>query len=282
MFNIIKMSLYRLFHQKAFYIVPISTAIMCCLMVYLIWLVPRLENQAAQLPAESGFHIGIVSNDVTGIEPLPITEEFSLTEFMDEVFGSGILMIFISIVAAIITNAEQKHGFIKNVAGQISSRGILTVAKLPGMLLECILVLTVTVFSSALAGRILFSSFTLGSLSALVGALAVQLVLALGYCSLILMICTLAGNAASGIITGIALSAGITPLVYTLINKMLWTYLHVPESFDITRYFLSTHLMSINTASDTKTLTLGLVVGAVYLLACSAGAYIIIKRKDIV
>lgn len=278
MFNIIKMNLYRLFRQKAFYIIPISTAIMCCLMVYLIWLTPRMEN----LATDSGFHIAVGPYGSNGIEPLPITEEFKLTEFIDEIFGSGMLMIFISIAAAIITNAEQKNGFIKNVAGQISSRGMLTVAKLPGMMLECILVLAATVFSCALAGRLLFSSFTLGSLSALAGALAVQLMLAFGFCSLILMICTLAGNAASGIITGIALSAGIMPLVYTLINKVLWTYLHVPESFDITRCFLSTHLMSISTVSDTKTLTLGFVVGAVYLVACSAGAFVIITRKDIV
>ena len=55
MFNIIKMNLYRLFRQKAFYIIPISTAIMCCLMVYLIWLTPRMEN----LATDSGFQITV-------------------------------------------------------------------------------------------------------------------------------------------------------------------------------------------------------------------------------
>ena len=280
MLNLIKMNLYKLFHQKAFYIVPITTAFICGLMVYTTWIIPRLENRSAQLDTETGFHIGFVAGS-PDIEPLPIVDSFELTEFMDEIFGSGFLIILVSAGAAIAANAERKNGFIKNLAGQIAPRGMLAVTKLPGMLLESFLILMFSIIGCALPGRLLYSDFILGSMSALTKTLAVQLLLSFALCALILMICTLSGNAAAGIITGIILSAGITSLLYTLINKMLWNYLHVPESFDITRYTLSGHLMSVSSASEPDALGLALAVGAAYLAVCSLGAYVILKKKDI-
>lgn len=282
MFNMIKMNLYRVFHQKAFYIVPVSMAMVCGFMVYITWLTPRLERQqTVEMTGQSGFHAGIVVGS-TADESFPLTEDFDLTVFMDLLFDSGILGLLISTGASIITNAERKHGFIKNIAGQISPRGMMAPAKLPGMLLECFLILTFAVLGAALSGKIFYAGFTFGNLAALAGALAVQLLLALALSALIQMICTLAGNAATGIITGIILSGGFLSLVYMLINKVLWKYLHVPESFDITRYTLSGHLMSVSSTSEPDALGLALAVGAAYLAACSLGAYVILKKKDIV
>lgn len=280
MFNLIKMNLYRLFHQRAFYIVPVTAAFICCMMVYLIWSLPRLENQSELTEAEPGFHMGIVAGSPEA-EALPFTEEFDLTEFMDEILGSGILLILLSVGAAITANAECKNGFIKNLAGQIAPRGMLAVTKLPGMLLESFLILALSFTGCALSGRLLYSDFTPGDISALTKALAVQLLLSFALCTLILMICTLSENAAAGIITGIILCAGITSLVYSLINKVLWNYLHVPESFDITQYTLSGHLMSVSSTSEPDALGLALAVGAAYLAVCSLGAYVILKKKDI-
>lgn len=281
MFNLIKMNLYRVFHQKAFYIVPVSMAMVSCFLVYITWLTPRLERQAAEMTEQSEFQAGFVVGS-TADESFPLTEDFDLTVFIDLLFDSGMLALLISIGASIITNAERKHGFIKNIAGQIPSRGMLALAKLPGMLIESFLILVFAVLGAALSGKIFYASFTFGNFSALVGALAVQLLLAFALSALIQMICTLAGNAASGIITGIIFSGGFMSLVYMLIDKVLWRYFHVPESFDITRYTLSGHLMSVTSGSDTKALVFALIIGAVYLAACSAGAYMIIKKKDIV
>ena len=280
MFNMIKMNLYRLFHQKAFYIIPAVSAIVSCFMVYMVWMVPKLENQTAQLQTEAGLHAGVAVGSPDS-EPSPLIGSFNLTEFMDEILGSGILIIMISAGAAIIANSERKNGFIKNLAGQIAPRGLLTVTKLPGMLLESILILVFSLIGCALPGRLLFATFTLGSLSALVKALAVHMLLSTALCALILMICTLSENAASGIITGIVLSAGLLPFLYMLIDKVLWNYFHVPESFDLNRYSLSGHLMSVASTSDTGALVLALAVGAVYLAVCSIGSYVIIKKKDI-
>ena len=95
------------------------------------------------------------------------------------------------------------------------------------------------------------------------------------------MICTLSENAVAGIITGIILSMNMLPLLYMLINKVLWNYFHVPESFDITRYILSSHLMSVSSTSEPDALVFALAVGAAYLAACSFGAFVILKKKDI-
>lgn len=280
MFNLIKMNLYRVFHQKAFYIVPVSMAMVCGFLVYITWLTPRLERQAVEMTGQSGIQAGIVVGS-TADESFPLTEDFDLTIFMDLLFDSGMLGLLISIGASIITNAERKHGFIKNIAGQISPRGMMAPAKLPGMLLECFLILAFAVLGAALSGKIFYAGFTFGNLAALTKALAVQLLLGFALCAFIMMICTLSENAAAGIITGIILSMNMLPLLYMLINTVLWNYLHVPESFDITRYTLSTHLMSVSSTSEPDTLGLALAVGAAYLVVYSLGASVILKKKDI-
>lgn len=280
MFNMIKMNLYRVVHQKAFYIVPVSMALVCSFLVYITWLTPRLERQAAEITGQSGIQAGYVVGS-TADEAFPLTEDFDLTVFIDLLFDSGMLMLLTSIGASIITNAERKHGFIKNIAGQISPRGLLAPAKLPGMLLECILIIAFAVLGAALSGKIFYAGFAFGNLAALAGALAVQLLLCFALCALILMICTLSENAAAGIITGIILSMNMLPLLYMLINKILWNYFHVPESFDITRYTLSSHLMSVSSTSEPDALGLALAVGVAYLAACSLGAFVILKKKDI-
>ncbi len=286
MFNMIKMNFYRLFHQRSFYVVIGTALFISWFMVYIVWMMPRMAERAAEnlsqtnAEEESGFHVGIVIGDMEGAE-VPVTDEFNLLEFMDEYFTSGIIVILISVGVSMIANSERKKGFIKNLGGQIKPRGMLVGTKLPVILFEILIILAVTVLGFALFGQIYFAKYTVGSLTDLCRVLAVQLLLCLAFGALILLVCVVARNAAAGIIVGIIMSTGLLLSLYSLFNQFATAYLGAGEGFDISRYTLNYYLMGLTSAAGNSDMTTAGLVGTVYLLLAAAIGSLVTEKRDI-
>lgn len=288
MLNLMKMNFYRLFHQKSFYVMIAVAAFISWFMVFMVWWMPRIEaktrENASQTNEEtgvgSGFHVGIVAGGVEGVER-PEVEEFNLTDFVDDFFTSGFSMILISVGVPLIVNSERKRGFIKNLGGQMKPRGMLTVAKLPVILFELVVIYAVTVLGFALFGRIYYEQYKLGDIPAMCGAISVQLLLGLAFGALIMLVCTVARSAASGIIAGIIVSSGMFPYVYFLINRFALAYLGAPEEFDISRYALDFYLSSFTSTAESSTMAAAVLAGAVYLLLASALGCLVMEKRDI-
>ncbi|MCM1057274.1 MAG: hypothetical protein NC517_06685 [Firmicutes bacterium] len=295
MFNLIKMNLYRLFRQKSFYVLLGTAVLIGWFMVFMIWMTPRLEEQAEKAreqrvqnggqTEDMGFHVGVVVGMTEGEglqESAPRLEEFNVTEFMDEYFTAGFPMILISVGAAIIANGERKRGFIKNLGGQMKPRGMLPLSKLPAILLEIAGLYGVTVLSFVLFGRIYFEKFTMGSLSAMCRAMGAQLVLGLAFGAIILLISTAARNAASGIIAGIIVASGLFPYVYFFINRVAKAYFGASENFDISRCSLDYYISCVTSKAAGKEIAVALMAGAVYLVLASAAGWFVMEKRDIV
>ena len=295
MLNLIKMNFYRLFRQKSFYVLLGTAVLIGWFMVFMIWVEPRLEEQAEKLreqraqsgeqTEDMGFHVGVVvgTTDGDGLqESAAGVEEFNVLEFMDEYFTSGFPMILLSVGAAIIANGERKKGFIKNLGGQMKPRGMLPVSKLPAILFEIAVLYVATAFSFILFGRIYFEKYTLGSIPAMCRAMGVQLVLGLAFGALILLVSTIGRNAASGIIAGIIMTSGVIIYVYSLINQVATAYLGAPENFDIARCSLSYYMSGVTSEAAGKDLVTALIVGVVYLVLASAAGWFVMEKNDIV
>ena len=286
MFNLVKMNFYRLFHQKSFYILIAASALTCWFMVYLMWAAPRLEERAranlSQTEGEitGGFHVGIAVGE-TEESGTPVLEEFNFTEFLDEFLSSGLQMILISVGAAMIANAEQKRGFLKNLAGQMKPRGMLAGAKLPVILFETAVVLGVTVLGLDLSGRIYFEQYTAGDIGAVLWFFPLELLLCLAFGALILMVCTIARNGAAGIIVGILLSSGLPLFACSYINRFAMAYLGAAQDFDISRYTLEYQLMHLTSTAGPGDMVRALVVGTVYLLLAVGIGCLVMEKRDI-
>lgn len=289
MFNLIKMNFYRLFRQKSFYVMIATAALIGWFMVFIVWLTPRLEEKLAAGGGETveggkGFHVGVVVGETEGaatVEPSPKLEEFNVTEFMDEFFSSGFAMILISVGTAIIANAEQKRGFIKNLGGQMKPRGMLPLSKLPAILVETAAMYAAVILSYALFGRLYYEQYTFGNLPAMCKAASLQLLLGLAFSTLILLVSTAARNAAAGIITGIILASGLLSYVYVLINRMATAYLGAPADFDISKGSLSFYINGITSEAAGREVTAALAVGAVYLILASCGGWLVMEKRDV-
>lgn len=298
MFNLIKMNFYRLFHQKSFYVMVAVAAFIGWFIVFMIWMSPRLEEKAqnardareqASLTGEekgivAGFHVGITTGGAEREElqmTVPESREFNLAEFVDEFFTSGFPMILISVGAALIANSEQKRGFIKNLGGQMKPRGMLTVAKLPVILFELVVLYAVIIFCFSLFGRIYYERFTAGNIPVMCKVVLIQLLLGLAFGTLVMLVCTAARNAASGIFAGIVVASGLFPYVYFFINRLATAYLGAPAEFDISKCSLDYYLSCITSEAAGKDVATALIVGVVYLLLASAAGCLVMEKRDI-
>ena len=296
MFNLIKMNFYRLFHQKSFYVMIAVAAFIGWFMVFMIWMTPRLEEkaqsarnageQASQTGEEAGsnagFHVGIAVGGTEGEElSVPESGEFNLAGFVDEFFTSGFTMILISVGAALIANSERKRGFIKNLGGQMKPRGMLIVSKLPVILFELVALYAAIILSFTLFGRIYYDYFTAGNIPVMCKVVLVQLLLGLAFGALVMLVCTVARNAAAGIFAGIVVASGLFPYVYFFINRLATAYLGAPEGFDISKCSLDYYLSCITSEAAGRDVATALIVGVAYLLLASAAGWLVMEKRDI-
>lgn len=299
MFNIIKMNFYRLFHQMSFYVMIIVTALTSLFLVYTLYSFEmsdthRNDETAAEMTDRqdgADSDIGIyfdtyetsdtdsnaeTAAEVTSDEDDTYSdvgiyldgdriEKISLEMIVYEYYRSGFLLIILAVFAAIITNSENKHGYIKNIAGQLPQRGVIASAKLPVMLFQVLVVLVSAALFTALSLLIFYKEIDIGSFSELIKNTSFQLFLIFGFCSLISMITYLFGNPAVGIVTGIVLSSGLPSLIYGLINNQLIKLFGLSKDFDISVYSIETNIEELMICpSDNNVILRGIIVGAVY------------------
>lgn len=96
-------------------------------------------------------------------------------------FHSGMLALLCVIFTAMFVYAEQKNGYVKNLAGQFPHRGLLVLSKLLAVALQVLVMAAVFALVTLLAGRGFWGDrFYLDSLPALGKLLGVQYLLHLG------------------------------------------------------------------------------------------------------
>ncbi len=292
MFNLVKMNFYRMFHQKSFYVCLAVTALIGWFMVFLVWMTPMMEEkarEARELAAQegqksatgefqAGFFVGI-SGGTEGDpnEEMPVLEEFNVSDFTYQFCYSGFNVILLSVGVSLIVNSESKRGYIKNIGGQIRPRGMFIAAKLPVILFEVAAMYAAAVLSLALFGRIYYNKYTLGDVAGVGKILLLQILLGVAFGALVMLLCTIARNAAAGILLGVAVN--MTPILYGFLSKLAVAYLGAPEGFNVSMYTLEYYLMSAVEVPDTAR---AVTVGLVYLLLATGLGWFIMEKRDIV
>ena len=123
MFNLIKMDLYRLFHSKVVKVGLIAAVVIATLGMLL------------NLGILEIMKLGGVEDDPSSAESMsllfPILAWLNGVDFADVVLtGTNAFALFVScMMVASFVGAEQSCGYIKNIAGQLSNRGMTVVSK---------------------------------------------------------------------------------------------------------------------------------------------------------
>lgn len=289
MLNLIKMDLYRMFHSLSTWIIILFTAGMALFCVIMVQgdldamaddptYAQEMEQEAASASdGNEDRQIGLYSES----DPEWIEGRIDAGEFISSQLQSGLLTLFVVIFAAIFANAEQKNGYVKNIAGQLTNRGTLALSKLAASAVQVFIMLLVFSLAAGVMGKILWGGrFSLGSLTDMLPFLGAQYLLNLGIAALILFLCILTKSSAFSMTAGIVMVMGLFVPVYSIINRAVYE-IRPSWDFDISLYLPDGNIGLAGLHASSEILIRAAVVGAAFVIVCAAVSALIMKKRDV-
>lgn len=280
MFNLIKMDMHRLVHSVSTWIIMIFVAALA------VFSVAMTNTDMQMLEEDPSSVVTDVSEDrqigiYVDADPEWITGKIEIGSIISTEMRSGLLAIMCVIFAAIFTNAEQKNGYIKNIAGQFPHRGKLIVSKFIAIAVQVFLMLFVFTAVTVVAGFIFWGGkFYLGEISPILEFFCIQYLLHLGFASLIMFFSVLTHSSAFSMTAGILVCSGLAVPVYSIINK-IFSDIRPNWNFDINNYVLDGNITRISLNAVSDVMLRGAAVGLAFALVSLVLSMVIIKKRDV-
>ena len=273
MLNLIKMDLYRLFHSRAFKIGLIASVIISFAAMLLSFGIVELVKMTAE---------ETTATDISDMSIIfPMLAWLDGADFADIVIhGTGALSLFIGcMVSASFISSEQSCGYTKNVAGQISNKGLLILSKFIVTSLVYMAVLFVYLIMSIICTFLFFSQYiTTYSIGQLVAMVCLRYLLFITINSVVVFLCTLTKSHSIAMVYGAILGIGVTSLAYLAINAIL-SMLKI--SLDISKFMPDgiNNVLSISTLGSVW--LKAIIVAAVFLGVFITASIMLVKKRDV-
>lgn len=306
MIRLIKMDLYRLFHAVSTYVMIAVVAGMAVLMSFVLKVdLDVMEKEPRQNTPENGTRTeseapaeSFMGGFISAGEGEP--EEgvaFGITAQADEnwlegdieaggilmnVVQSQMLVAFIAIFVPLFVNAEQKKGYIKNIAGQIPRREMLALSKLPAVAVQVFLLFAVFSIANLTADVIFFRDrIVLGLTGAMLRALGMQYLLHVSWGCLIALLTMATRSTAFAMVTGIFFATGIFEMIIEYLNRAIHALIPSAEKFDILRYTLSYATENMTAQSTIRQIGGFTVIAVVYIALSAVAAGVVYRKRDV-
>lgn len=280
MFNLIKMDTYRLVHSTSTWIILLFTVVLAVFSVV-------MTNVDIQMAKEDPSSLAVESTEEVQIgiyvdtNPEWVTGNIEIGDIISTEMKSGLLAIMVVVFAAIFSNAEQKNGYIKNIAGQIPRRGNLIISKFVAIAIQIFLMIIVFSLVTVITGFALWGSrFYLGSFILILKFLGTQYLLHLGFAALIMFFSIFTRSTAFSMTAGILICTGFAVPIYSIINKLISDF--KPNlAFDVGNYMLDRNITQISLTTTSDMMVRGILVGIVFAVISVLFAMLIIKKRDV-
>lgn len=280
MFNLIKMDMHRLVHSTSTWLALFFTIVVAVFGVAMtnMDILASLENPSGaieEVSTEQQIGISVTADPKWATGDIEIGDVFSLE------LGSSLLALLCVIFSALFTSAEQKNGYIKNIAGQFPRRGKLIASKLVAITVQVFLMMLLFFVVIVVSGFAFWGDkFYLGSVVAILKVFGTQYLLHLGLSALIMFFCILTHSTAFGITAGILISSNIAAPIYVSINKFIADF--KPNwNLDISEYMLDGNITRIAIDTTADVMFRASIVGIAFVVVFTMLAMITIKKRDV-
>ena len=272
MFNLIKMDLYRLFHSKAIKVGMVASAIIAFVgMLLNLGVIEIVRMSMGEDPAvyES---IGFIFPTVVWLNGVDFAT-IVLT-------GTNVLSLFVAcMVVASFIGAEQSCGYVKNIAGQLSNKGLTVVSKFVVTCLVQLIILVIYTIVSALCASLFFGNYINAySIDKLIGALALRFALFCAIDAILLFFCTLTKSHGIAMVVGAIFGIGVTNLAYFAINMLLGA---VKITIDIAKFMPDGINGILSIGSLGSVAVRAIIVSVVFIVAFLVASIMIFKKRDV-
>lgn len=272
MFNLIKMDFYRLFRSKVIKVGLIAAAIIAFVGMLLNFGVLELIKITMKDDPASAESIGFL---------FPIVTWIVHVDFADVVLtGTNAFSLFVScMMVASFIGAEQSCGYVKNVAGQLSNRGMTIVSKYVVTCAIQLFVLIVYIIVSSICAGLFFTSYIKAySIGKLIAGLALRYLLFCAMNAVLVFVCTLTKSHAVAMVVGAIFGIGVMGLVYKLASALLGM---VKIVVDIEKFMPDGINGLISVASVGDVALKAVIVSVIFIAVFLFGAVLLFKKRDV-
>lgn len=279
MFNLIKMDLHRLVRTAAVWIIlafVVGAAVFSVVMTDSDIQLMKEETHTAAEESEQRT-IGIY----VSADPKWADGTIEAGGVISAELRSGLLSILCVIFTAIFAGAEQKNGYIKNIAGLFPRRGSLAAAK--GIVISIWVLVMMLVFAAAAAaaGILLWGKeFYLESAAEFLKFLGAQYIFHLELSMLILLFSMLTRSTAFSMTAGILICSGILVPVYSLINKAVHNF-RPQWDFDINCFVPDGNITMTGLDTASNLMLRCAITGAAVTVILTLLSMLILQKRDI-
>lgn len=286
MLNVIKMDIYRLFHTVSTYVMIIATVLLTTFIVYMTkWDLDNMDAMQANT-IEPGVQVeGDVVELNFGFYSNTNAEwklgDIPLSDLMETQLTAGFYLVFISIFVSIFVYAEQKNGYVKNIAGQLPNKWMLVLSKTMTVALQVLVMFLMIGISMFLVGKICFGErLVFGSFMDLVKVFGGQYFLHFGFACLILCLCLIFKSVALSMTLGILISSKVVTMLYFAVNKLAEGLFKVKD-FDMSRYTIEMGISEYTLSAADSDVHRIFIVALVYVAAAVLTASVVVQKRDV-
>lgn len=279
MFNLIKMDIHRLFYSKSTWVIFFFVAVLSVFSVTMtntdIHMMKEEPSATEETMDERQIGISVEADSEW------VDGDIEIGSIISVEMRSALLAILCVIFTALFINAEQKNGYIKNIAGQFPRREKLVASKFTAIAFQIFLMMLVFIIGIIVSGFVLWGNrFYLGSSAPILRYLGSQYLLHLGFAALTMLLCMLTRSSAFSMTSGILLCSGLAVPVYAVVNKIV-SDMKPGLKFDINHYVLDGNITMMTLGSASDVLVRGAVVGAAFAIVSVILSMIMIKKRDV-
>ena len=227
---------------------------------------------------EEGFEFGISSS----ADESWLSGELDAGELLISEVQSSMLVLLVAIFVPLFVNAEQKKGYIKNIAGQIPKKEMLALSKMPAVAVQILLLFVVFCIAHASASAIFFRDrLVCHTFGTTLGALGVQYLIHTAWGCVLALLTMATRSTAFAMTTGILLASGIVELLMIYVNRAVHALIPSAGQLDIRHYTLTYATNAMSMESTVRQIGGFLVLAAVYIAVSSVLAGIVYHKRDV-
>ena len=194
--------------------------------------------------------------------------------------SGGMILVFLVIFTTLFINADDRHGYIKNIATQVKNKQQLVIPRMMVIAVYTILLFTIYAVSCGITYKICYPATDIGFSWGAIGFLAIQFVLGMAILSITALVTTLSRSTALGVTCGVLLVTGFH-LLFAGLGNMLITAIAGKEVIDLNEYLVVYQINSLPFPLD-KSFIWALGLGLVYIVIWNILSMTVLAKRDIV
>ena len=281
MLNLIKMDLYRMFRTKSLYVIWIVLAAALLFTTILCKTDYEILNEADAVQQEQVAELTTENINVGMMVTLPTEPGEKVTVF-DIFFGNSqgkFYALFLVIFSVLFSTADISSGYIKNIGGQVQSRGALVISRAIALAVFTIMTLAGVFVFQAVANGIIFGYLEWGDARAILLYFATEVVL---HYALVLICMTIAVTLKNNVISmviAVCLTMNVMTIVYGLVNNAIQKM--GIQNFQIYEYTITGKLSLLPMNPGGKECLAAFGVALAFIVATIVAGSVVFQKRDI-